>query len=103
MQLQYNPDCKKLYSLLEVGQGVIECLCLPVIPKQHIKSGHYWMMVVLGKLTSLRHLCLYTPFRTETLGLDGFKYLVKGLNNFKEGGGKLEKFTVVRTELGLSN
>ena len=101
-QLQYNPDFKKLYCLLERAQGVVESLCLPVIPKSHIKSGHYWMMVVLGKLTSLKHLCIYTPYKTETLGLDGFKYLVKGLNNFKDAGGKLEKLTVIRTELGLS-
>ena len=61
------------------------------------------MMVLLGKLTSLKHLCLYTPYTTESLGFDGFKYLVKGLNNFNEAGGRLHKLTVVRTELGINS
>ncbi len=77
---------------------------VPVIPKTHIKSGHYWLMVLLTKLPALKQLQLYTPLNSSAvLGLDGMKYLVKGLANFKANGGALRRLEVVRTQLGGSS
>ena len=39
---------------------------------------------------------------SEGLGLEGLKYLAKGLTNFREAGGKLDSFSVVRTEVGVT-
>ncbi len=100
--LQYNPDFKALYLTLERAMNV-ESLMVPVIPKTHIKSGHYWLMVVLSKLPAIKRLQLYTPLDSNAaLGLDGMKYLVKGLANFKKNGGALQSLEVVRTQLGGS-
>ncbi len=102
--LEHNPDFKALYAMLELvgaGKGAeVESLMVPLIGKGSIKSGHYWMMVVLSRLPQLRRLCLYQPKGSGSqLGLEGLKYLVKGLNNYKEKGGCLKELVLSRVNL----
>ena len=48
-ELPYNPDFHGLYALLERA-GEVRNLVLPSGPKGRLKSGHYWVMVVLSRL-----------------------------------------------------
>ena len=86
-----NPDFKGLYDTLDKVRGEVESLMVPVIERGSLKSGYYWLMVLLSRLPRLRKLTLFKPWESNgVLGLEGIKYLVKGLANFKQKGGKLE-------------
>lgn len=52
-------DFEVFYKFLNTLGTEQEVLCVQVINKKHLKSNHYWIMVLLSKLTSLRVLKLY--------------------------------------------
>lgn len=99
--LPANPDFKGLYETLEKVGGHVESVMVPVVEKGGLKSGWYWVMVVLSRLTGLRRLCLYRPWESAgQLGVEGLKYVVKGLNNLREKGGRICELVVSRVGLG---
>lgn len=58
----YNPDFKKLYDYLKVVGPFLKSIMLPLLPKQLIKSGYYYLMVILSELKSLESLHIYSPY-----------------------------------------
>eukprot|EP00824_Muranothrix_gubernata_P024053 TRINITY_DN67_c0_g1_i1.p1 TRINITY_DN67_c0_g1~~TRINITY_DN67_c0_g1_i1.p1 ORF type:complete len:995 (-),score=204.69 TRINITY_DN67_c0_g1_i1:1224-3914(-) len=91
----YNPDFKKFYKMMELIQPICKNLCILVISKKNLKSGFHWLTSLLTRLTGLECLKLYTN-GTGGLNTDAMKCLNKGLNNFKEKGGKLLKLQIVK-------
>ena len=103
LALPFNPDFKALYDTLDKVGEEVESLMVPVLEKGALKSGSDWLMVLLSRLPRLRRLCLYRPWESNgQLGMEGLKYLVKGLNNFREKGGHIEQLLVSRVALGSS-
>ena len=101
MALPSNPDFKALYDTLDKVGDQVESLMVPVVEKGSLKSGQYWLMVLLSRLPRLRRLTLFRPWESSgQLGLEGLKYLVKGLTNFREKGGRLEQLMISRVALG---
>ena len=98
MVFPYNPDFKKFYRLIEQIKPLVTAVCLPIISKASLKSGYYWLTAFLSRMPQLECLKLYTPCAGDSgsLSLDAMRYLYKGLNNFKENGGKMLKFQIVR-------
>ena len=86
----YNPDFKRFYSLMELISPYVKCLCIAVLPKKNIKSGYHWLTALLTGFTKLNTLKLYTK-GIGGITFDVMKCLQKGMNNFKEGGGKMLK------------
>lgn len=70
------------------------------INKTKLKSNHYWIMVLLTKLTKLRVL-KFEGNSTVHLGLDFFKFVIKGMNYMAKDGRQLEKFQM-NNLLGLT-
>ena len=101
--LPANPDFMSLYDTLDKVGGEVESLMVPVVERGSLKSGQYWLMVLLSRLPRLRKLILFKPWESSgALGLEGLKYLTKGLTNYKEKGGRLEQLVVSRVALGNS-
>ena len=101
--LPANPDFKALYDTLDKVGGEVESLMVPVVERGSLKSGQYWLMVLLSRLPRLRKLTLFKPWESNgALGLEGLKYLAKGVANYKEKGGKLEQLVMSRVALGNS-
>ena len=68
----------------------MEVLRVRAINKTKIKSNHYWIMVLMTRLTKLRVLKLHGN-QTVVLGPDFFKFLIKGINYMAKEGRQLEK------------
>jgi len=79
---------KYLYDYIHIVQDKIKCLFFRIQYKRLLKSGYYFYMVILSKLTKIDSLIISDV--ENRLG-SCYKYLVKGFNNFKESGGKLKK------------
>ena len=60
------------------------------IDKTKIKSNHYWIMVLMSRLTKLRVLKLHGN-DIVYLGPDFFQSLLKGMNYMAKEGRQLEK------------
>lgn len=61
------------------------------LDKTKLKSNHYWVMVLLNKLTKLR-VIKFEGNQTVSIGPDFFKFLVKGINYVAKEGRQIEKF-----------
>jgi Ran GTPase-activating protein (RanGAP) involved in mRNA processing and transport len=79
---------KSLYDYLHAVNGRVKCLFLRIQYKRSLKSGYYWYMVILSKLTSMETLIISDV--ENRLG-STYKYLLKGFSNFYTNGGKLKK------------
>jgi len=69
----------------------IEVLSITSLGKTKLKSNHYWIMVLLTKLTKLRVL-KFKGGNPVHLGPDFFKFITKGMNYMAKDGRQLEKF-----------
>ena len=69
----------------------IQCLRLNLIEKTPFKSKYYYLMVIIGKLESLKTLKLHKTKKSFTFGEDGVKFLLKAFKYFAKNGHKLEK------------
>lgn len=56
----------------------IQNLRIKIITKTALKSNHYWIMNIIGKLTNLKVLKIHKD-GDVSFGEDGFKFLTKGL------------------------
>ena len=79
---------KSLYDYLHAANGRLKCLFLRIQYKRQLKSGYYFYMIILSKLSGLESLIISDI--ENRLG-SSFKYLIKGFNNFTKNGGKLKK------------
>jgi len=71
----------------------IHTLRFKILDKKGFKSNNYYLMVVVGRLKSLKVLKIHKDCLVS-LGLDGFKYLQKGFKYFQENGGQLQKLQI---------
>lgn len=83
-KLNDNPDFSALYKILELASPYIKVLEYRVNPTSNIKSGYYFLKVVLAKLKNLEKLVIKKG--DAELGLKGSKHLCKGL---EENGGSI--------------
>ena len=90
----HSGDFKTLYLYLEIVAPHLTKLAMPVLNKKNLKSGHYWIMVVLAKLTKLHSLKFYGN-QLNQFSFDGIKYLLKGVYNFVQNGGVLRKLEFI--------
>lgn len=91
---QYSADFKELYEYVGICAPFLTSIILPTIQRKHLKSGHYWVMVLLTKLTKLKTF-IFRGSQQYPFSQDGFKFFLKGFANFKANGGSLEKFQMI--------
>jgi len=83
-------DFPLLYEYIKKLGNELHALRISVIEKTKLKSNHYWIMTVLGKLPALKILKLHLPPNVK-FGAEGFKFLLKGLNYMHENNRMLDK------------
>lgn len=59
--LAITQDFKMLYEYMDAFDKTITCLRVPTIDKTKLKSNHYWLMVVVSKMSSLRVIKFHMP------------------------------------------
>ena len=72
-------DFPLFYAYINKIGSQQQVLRIQVIRKTALKSNHYWIMVLLNKLTNLRVLKLQGNKSFYT-GDDFFKFMIKGMN-----------------------
>ena len=83
-------DFELFYQYINKLGKSIEVLRIPTLVKTKLKSNHYYVMVLMTKLTNLRVVKLHgTP--TSHTGPDFFKFLLKGMNYMAKAGRQLQK------------
>jgi len=88
-------DFTVFYEYINKLAGSIEVLRVRMLNKEKIKSNHYWIMVILTKLTKLRVLKLQGNHNVHT-NVDFFKFLLKGMNYMAKEGRQLDKICVYK-------
>ncbi len=79
-----------MYDYINKLGSEISVLRLSIIEKTKLKSNHYWLMAVLGKMSALKVLKLHLPQNVK-FGGEGFKFLLKGFNYMHENNRLLDK------------
>jgi len=86
-------DFKLMYQYISTVGPEIENLRIKIITKTALKSNHYWIMNVIGKLSNLKVLKIHKDAEVS-FGEDGFKFLTKGLKYLQQNGTKLDKIQI---------
>mmetsp|Transcript_6760 Transcript_6760/g.9828 ORF Transcript_6760/g.9828 Transcript_6760/m.9828 type:complete len:885 (+) Transcript_6760:1253-3907(+) len=73
-----NPDFVRFHKILDISQEVHQ-LDIMMFNPSNIKSKYFYLTCLLTKLTNLNTLIIRRG--TESLGVRGFKALIKGLTN----------------------
>ena len=71
----------------------LQTVRVKILDKKYFKSNNYYLMVLTGRLKSLRVLKIHKDTLVH-LGVDGFKYLQKGFKYFQDNGGVLQKLQI---------
>lgn len=79
-----------MYEYINKLGTEIPVLRVSIIEKTKLKSNHYWLMAVIGKMSALKVLKLHLPTGIK-FGGEGFKFLLKGFNYMHENGRMLDK------------
>lgn len=93
-------DFSVFYEYVNKLGDSLEVLRIRGINKTKLKSNHYWIMVLMTKLTKLRVVKLHGN-ESVNLGPDFFKFLLKGMNYMAKEGRQLEKLQINKM-LGLN-
>jgi Ran GTPase-activating protein (RanGAP) involved in mRNA processing and transport len=88
------PDFKDLSTYIDVCAPHLKTVTLPVISKKNLKSGHYWIMFVMGKLVHTKTINFNGSYSQQAFGTDGSKFLFKGVTNFTKSLGSLHKISI---------
>eukprot|EP00347_Sterkiella_histriomuscorum_P023864 403333121 len=94
--LTYFPqhqDFKLFYQYIDLFGPYIQTLRVKILDKKNFKSNNYYLMVLIGRMKSLKILKFHKESHTY-LGLDGFKYLHKGLKYLQDNGGSIQKLQI---------
>ena len=59
MDLEFTHNFEMIYEFIKEYGDQLTSLKLRVVDKKSLKSNHYWIMAILSKLKSLKHLTLY--------------------------------------------
>ena len=79
-----------MYEFINKLGNEISVLRISIIDKTKLKSNHYWLMALLGKMTAIKVLKLHLPQGVK-FGAEGFKFLLKGFIYMHENGKMLDK------------
>lgn len=88
--LMITCDFPLMYEFINKLGAEVPVLRVSIIEKTKLKSNHYWLMAVIGKMPALKVLKLHLPQGVK-FGAEGFKFLVKGFNYMHENGRMLDK------------
>ena len=92
--LDLTHNFEMIYEFIKEYQADLKTLKLRIIDKSSLKSNHYWLMAILPKLKSLKHLTIYRGIENFNLGKDFYKFLVKAFTYFKDNGCSLDSLTL---------
>lgn len=84
-------DFKMMYEYINKLGSEISVLRVNTIDKTKLKSNQYWLMALVSKMPALKALKMHKPDGGKTLGKDGYKFLLKGMNYMKDNGRTLSK------------
>ena len=84
-------DFEVFYDYINKLGNSLEVLKVVSLDKTKLKSNHYWIMVLLTKLTKLR-VVKFCGNTNIAIGPDLFKFMIKGMNYMAKEGRQLEKF-----------
>ena len=71
----------------------VTCLRIRILDKGAFKSNHYWLMALVGRMHHLKTIKFHRDAITS-FGVDGWRYLQKGITYFKKNGGSLSKLEI---------
>mmetsp|Transcript_5833 Transcript_5833/g.7885 ORF Transcript_5833/g.7885 Transcript_5833/m.7885 type:complete len:130 (-) Transcript_5833:1941-2330(-) len=83
-------DFKVFYDFVNKIGSQQQVLRARIIKKTALKSNHYWIMVLLSKLTNLRVLKIHGQAQAYA-SIDFFKFVQKGMNYMAKEGRGLQK------------
>jgi len=86
-------DFKIMYEYINKLGSEISVLRIRALDKTKLKSNHYWIMTLLGKLPALKVLKLH-KHEILHLGPDFFKFLQKGFTYMTDSSRNLTKIQI---------
>lgn len=92
IDLDLTHNFEMIYEFIKVFEKDLTSLKLRIIDKTSLKSNHYWVMAILPKLKSLKHLTIYRSIETHYVQEDFFKFLTKAMQYFQRNGCSLDSF-----------
>ena len=84
-------DFKLFYKFIETLGSEISVLRIPVINKMALKSNHYWLMQVLGRMPKLHTVKFHR--NNANVGQDFFKFMGKGMSYMQKEGRQFKKMS----------
>ena len=90
---------KYLYDYIHACKDRIKSLFLKIEHKRSLKSGYYFLMILLTNMTNLETLILCDE--ENRLGA-AYKFLIKGFANFNKNGGSLRKLILHKVATGYA-
>lgn len=94
-------DFKLFYRFLTEIGSEIQVLRIPALDKTKLKSNHYWLMTLLGRLPNLRSVKFHRGKQTVTP--DFYKFMSKGMSYMKKEGRDLKQLVFDRDMLGRAH
>lgn len=99
-----NPNFKALYKKIEVIGPLLQSLVLPIMPVKNIKSGYYYMTVLISGLTNLKYLRLQGYMTSApVITMACIKDLYKGFMNLAKKGNNITTLTIGNLKLTKSD
>ena len=81
-------DFKLFYKFISVLGPEISVLRIPALDKTKLKSNHYWLMALLGRMPSLKAVKFHR--NNENVKTDYFKFMQKGMAYMQKEGRELQ-------------
>lgn len=81
-------DFKLFYKFITVLGSEISVLRIPALDKTKLKSNHYWLMTLLGRMPSLKAVKFHR--NNENVKPDFFKFMQKGMAYMQKEGRELQ-------------
>lgn len=80
-------DFKLFYKFITVLGSEISVLRIPALDKTKLKSNHYWLMALLGRMPCLKAVKFHR--NNENVKADYFKFMQKGMAYMQKEGREL--------------
>lgn len=84
-------DFKMLYKFISDLGSEITVLRIPALDKKKLKSNHYWLMTLLGRMPNLQAVKFHR--NKEWVSPDFFKFMAKGMAYMQKEGKQLKQLS----------
>lgn len=100
--LDLTHNFEMIYEFIKVFKSDLTNIKLLAINKTSLKSNNYWLLAIIPKLTSLKHLTLYQGLLyNHNTSEDFWKFAHKAMKYFSEN--KLSLDSITLADFGIGN